>query len=137
MHNLLTWDPEVNFDSWYQWPPMPSLSPLFSVEKKNEKTVSLCLVTEIIMCLEIGTNMWKSRLEAPINSKSDFSAKISQIYLCILHRTLSGAERKLLKTIVPKTQYTTSAVLKKARDKLLQKTRLRHLMIAMEQKSVF
>ena len=37
MHNLLTWDPEVNFDSWYQWTPMPSLSPLFSVEKKSKK----------------------------------------------------------------------------------------------------
>ena len=37
MYNLLTWDPEVNFDSWYQWTPMPSLSPLFSVEKKSKK----------------------------------------------------------------------------------------------------
>ena len=53
MHNLLTWDPEAKFDSWYPWTPMPSLSPLFSVEK----TVSLCLVTEIIVCLELGVNM--------------------------------------------------------------------------------
>ena len=133
MHNLLTWDPEAGFDSWYPWTPMPSLSPLFSVEK----TVFLCLVTEIIMCSELGVNMWKSKLGAPISSKSDFSTKTSQTYLCILHRTLSGAERKPLKTIVPKTQYTIFAVLKKVQDKLLQKTRLRHLMIAKEQKLGF
>ena len=38
MENLLTWDVENNFDSWYQWTPMPSLSPLFYVDKVGEKT---------------------------------------------------------------------------------------------------